>query len=166
MRFRPRSVLLSILMPAASIAFAGTVEVSFVQPATYTDAGNTQWDEAANLKALAAHLQGLGQRLLPANQTLRVEVLDVDLAGSVRPAARGATQLRVVRGGADYPRIHLQYTLQADGAAPRSGKEWLTDLNYSRGVARRGESEPLYHEKHMLDEWFKARFADGRAGGG
>lgn len=166
MRFRTRTALLAIVMPAASVAFAGTVEVSFVQPTSYVDAGSTKWDEDANLKALATHLQGLGQRLLPANQVLKVEVLDVDLAGTVRPAARGAAEVRVLRGGADYPRIHLQYTLQADGMAPRSGKEWLTDLNYSRGLARRGDSEPLYYEKRMLGDWFKARFVDGRAGGG
>ena len=166
MRFRAQTLLVSILLPAAAAAMAGTVEVSFVTGAVYTDAGSTRWDEDANLKALASHLQGLGQRLLPANQALKVEVLDVDLAGTVHPARHGGGDLRVLRGNTDYPRIQLKYTLETDGAAQRSGTEWITDMDYAHGVPRRRDSEPLYYEKRMLDRWFKDRFVDGRAGAG
>ena len=166
MRFRTRTVLLSFLIPVACASMAATVEVSFVKAASYTDAGTTQWDEDANLQALARHLQGPGQRLLPANQVLKVEVLDVDLAGAVRPARHGAGDVRVLRGNADYPRIHLKYTLEADGVAQGSGTEWVTDLDYAHGVPSWRDSEPLYYEKRMLDRWFKTRFVDGRAGAG
>jgi hypothetical protein len=166
MRFRTRTLLLSFLLPVTAATIAGTAEVSFVNGASYTDAGTTKWDEDANLQALARHLQGLGQRLLAANQVLKVEVLDVDLAGTVRPARHGAAELRVLRGAADYPRIHLKYTLEADGVVQGSGTEWLTDLNYARGLAGRRDSESLYYEKRMLDRWFNARFVEGRAGAG
>jgi hypothetical protein len=166
MQFRARTLLLSFLLPVTVATLAGTVEVSFVNGAIYTDAGSAKWDEEANLKALASHLQGLGQRLLPDNQVLKVEVLDVDLAGTVRPARHGAGDVRVLRGAADYPRIHLKYKLEADGVAKGSGTEWVTDLDYAHSVPSWRDSEPLYYEKRMLDRWFKARFVDGRAGAG
>ena len=43
MRFRTRTALLAIVMPAASAAFAGTVDVSFVNRTSYIDAGSTKW---------------------------------------------------------------------------------------------------------------------------
>ena len=157
MKLHPR-LLLAPLVLAAAGAWAGTVSVSFVDPARYTDAGTSQWDEKDNLLQLARHLEVLGQRALPANQSLQVEVLDVDLAGTAQPSRRDGSLIRVARGRADWPRIHLRYTLQAPGQAPRSGDEWVQDLNYGRGTLSVHRNEPLFHEKRMLDSWFHQRF--------
>ena len=165
MRIRARTLLLSVLLTVACAAAAGTVEVSFVNPASYIDAGRAPWDKDANLQVLQRHLQSLGQRLLPANQVLKIELLDVDLAGDLQPRIRGE-DVRVLRGKADFPRIHLKYTLEADGVAHGSGTEWVTDLNYARGgLSTRHDADTLYYEKRMLDAWFKARFVDARGGG-
>ena len=145
---------------AATAAGAGTAHVSFVNAPSFEDAGNTTWDEPANLQALSTHLQGLAQRTLPAGQHLKVEVLDVDLAGTVRPSVRGSS-VRVLRGGADWPRIHLRYTLEADGTPVASGDERIADLNYARGLSSARDSQSLYYEKRMLDAWFKTRFGEG-----
>jgi hypothetical protein len=32
-------------------------------------------------------------------------------------------------------------------------------MNYSRGWQSARASDPLHYEKHMLDEWFRERFA-------
>lgn len=145
---------------AATAAGAGTAQVSFVNATSFEDAGATSWEEQANLQALAMHLQGLAQRVLPAGQHLKVEVLDVDLAGTVRPSVRGSS-VRVLRGGADWPRIHLRYTLEADGKALARGDERLKDMDYARGLSSVRDSQSLYSEKRMLDAWFKARFGEG-----
>lgn len=163
MRLHVRTLLLSLLIPAAATAMAGTVEVSLVNPGSFGDAGSTQWDKEANLRVLAKHLQSLGQRWLPANQVLKVELLDVDLAGNLR---RGASDLRIQRGRADFPRIHLRYTLQVDGAPARSGDEWLSDPNYTLGLPELPDSDALYYEKRMLQAWFKDRFVNGRTANG
>ena len=165
MRFRARTLLLSLLLTVACAAAAGTVEVSFVNPASYIDAGGSPWDKDANLKVLERHLQVLGRRLLPANQVLKVELLDVDLAGNLQPARIRGDDVRVLRGNADFPRIHLKYTLEADGMAHGSGTEWVVDLDYAHGVPSWHDAEPLYYEKRMLETWFKARFVDARGGG-
>ena len=149
-------------LAGAFAAMAGTVNVSFLDPARYADAGNSQWDEKANLEVLGRYFQALGQ-LLPADQVLKVEVLDIDLAGTVVPSRRDGSPLRVVRGRADFPRMHLRYTLESPGQPARTGDEWLADLNYARAFPRYRASEPLGYETRMLQAWFKARFVDQHA---
>lgn len=153
--------LSACLLAAAGAAGAGSVQVEFVQPARYADIGDTPSETAHNLRELERYLQSLGGRYLPANARLKIEMLDVDLAGAMRPAA-GPAQVRVITGSADYPRMRLRYTFTADGAE-RRGDERLADLDYTRGLANRGDSHALFYEKRMLHAWFKARFVAGRA---
>lgn len=161
-----RLLLVPSLAAAAFAATAGTVNVSFVNPSSYWDAGSSSWDEAANLTTLATHLQKLGQRSLPADHALTIEVLQVDLAGTVRAFQRDGSAVRVITGGADWPRINLRYTLQAGGRTVASGTEWVADTDYTHGLAARGDNQPLFYEKRMLNAWFKARFVDALAGPG
>jgi hypothetical protein len=153
-----------LLLPlAAALGFAahaGTVNVSFADPNAYNyiDAGNSRWDEKSNLDALAAWLGKLGAQWLPADQQLKVELLDVDLAGSVRPSRLDGSSLRTVRGRNDFPRFHLRYTLESNGKVVRTADEWISDLNYTRGISSVHQSENLYYEKRLLQNWFKQRF--------
>ena len=159
MQIHPRSLFLScIAAVAVSSAAAGTVSVSFANAAGFADAGATPWDKGANQRALAGHLQVLGQRHLSTDQLLRVEMLDLDLAGTTRLLRHAGHDLRIVRGKADVPRISLRYTLEEGGQLLRSGEDSLTDLNYGRGLSHASGADPLRHEKQMLDEWFKLRF--------
>ena len=169
MRSTLRLLLVScIAATAASAASAGSAQVSFVNAAGFGDAGSTPYKRDANLRDIADHLAALAQRHLPASQVLKVEVTDVDLAGTVRPGVPVGKDLRVLRGGADAPQISLRYTLEDGGRNLRSGAERLPDMNYLRGAGAGATQPPdsLAHEKHLLDTWFKARFIDGRADGG
>lgn len=141
---------------AAGNAAAATVEVSFVAQDKFSDVGFPTAEQERNLKTLSTHLQRLGERGLPAGQTLKIEVTDVDLAGRVQI---GSTRdMRVLTGGADWPRIELRYTLQADGKTLQSGEDRVSDMNYMMRSTTLRNDEPLAHEKRMLDEWFAARF--------
>ena len=166
MSLHTRLLLVPSLAALAFAATAGTVNVSFVNPSSYWDAGTSTWDEAANLKALAAHLEKLGLRWLPAGHELKIEVLQVDLAGTVRPFHRDASSVRVITGGADWPKIHLRYVLQAGGRTIASGTDWVADTDYTHGLAARGDNEPLLYEKRMLNTWFRMRFVDALAAPG
>lgn len=161
-----RLLVVSSLAAAAFAATAGTVNVSFVNPTSYWDAGNSVWDEQANLKLLAGHLQKLGLRSLPPGHVLQLEVLQVDLAGNVRTFHSNVSSVRVITGGADWPRIHLRYALQADGKTIASGQDWVADTNYTHGLAARGDNEALFYEKRMLTTWFRMRFVDALAAPG
>jgi hypothetical protein len=139
--------------------------VSFVNAGNYWDSGTSIWDQSDNLKMLATHLQKLGQHWLPPGQVLKVEVLQVDLAGTVRPL-RGRNAVRVITGNADSPKMQVRYVLQAGGITLASGEEWVTDLDYTHGMVNPYHSESLYYEKRMLDKWFKKRFVDSQAAPG
>ena len=153
----------ALLAGLACAGQAGTVSVSYPSPDafTYIDAGTSRWDEKANLQTLATHLQRLGERWLPANQSLKVEVLDLDLAGAVHPSRIDGSPLRTVRGRTDWPKMNLRYTVEVDGRTVRTSEEWVSDINYARGLPRASSNEPLYYEKRMLEVWFKDRFATG-----
>ncbi|MBS0440682.1 MAG: DUF3016 domain-containing protein [Proteobacteria bacterium] len=142
-------------------ASAGTVEVRYDALKIHSDAGNTAAQREGRLEALAEHLRTLGAQRLPAGQRLEVELIDLDLTGTVRIARHALGEVRVVNGRADGPHIELAYTLRdAGGAALASGRETL----YDAGLPRLGElrdasgGDPLRHEKTLLDHWFEARF--------
>ena len=163
MRNRLQLVLAAVAFAAAANASAGTVDVQFVNPSNYVDAGTSSWDEEDNMKALANYLQKLGQHWLSPGQVLKVDVLDLDLAGTVRASRRDAEPIRVIRGRTDVPRITLRYTLTADGRVLQSAQEVLTDLNYGRGLPAQRDYSGLYNEKKMLERWFRTQFGDLRA---
>jgi hypothetical protein len=124
----------------------------------HSDAGNTA-AQRGRLEALAEHLRTLGAQRLPAGQRLEVELIDLDLTGTVRIARHALGEVRVVNGraGAYRARLHAR---DAGGAALASGRETL----YDAGLPRLGElrdasgGDPLRHEKTLLDHWFEARF--------
>lgn len=155
-----------VLGLAAAPACAAAVEVKFTDAERYADAGNTRWDERANLEVLARHFKAMGGRYLPKDQTLSIEVLDVDLAGESWPSRRGYN-IRVVRGMADWPRITLRYTLQGPGGEMlRQGEERISDPGYTGRSVTFGDSDALRYEKRMLDEWFRKNFTRNQAQAG
>jgi len=157
MRTTPLLALTFGLAQAAAVA--GTVDVSFVKPQTYADAGQWQRDISATQTRIQQYLQLLGQRYLPDGQLLRIEVLDVDRAGWMRHVPHRVDDIRVIRNGADWPRIKLRYALEADGQSIRSGEETLADLDYAGRFSVYHADDPMRYEKRMLEDWFKARFA-------
>jgi hypothetical protein len=161
MKLRARILSLSILVALAGTAAAGTVQVAFVGPENFTDLGTNKQEEDQNMVTIARHLQALGQRWLPADQTLKIEFTEVDLAGAVRPSRASIDPVRVITGDVDYPRMQLHYVLSGPGLE-RTGDDRLADLNFTHGLANRGDSTSLIYEKRMLTAWFKSRFVEGR----
>lgn len=157
MRVHPACLASLLLAFGAANACAGTVNVSFIEADHYWDAGNLSSDEGPNLQTLARHLQRLGRDRLPAGQVLNIEVLQVALAGT---RARAGSGFRTLDGGADWPRIHLRYSLQMPGQAAMEGQEWVVDLDYLRGLTGARGGDSLFYEKRMLAAWFRARFID------
>ena len=146
-------------MLGAVVAQAASVEVHFVQVDQYADAGRDVRSREEVQQGLGQHLKRLGATL-PNSQLLAIDVLDIDLAGEIRPLHRVWPDIRVMRGGADWPRITLRYTLRDGSALLTSGEERLSDMNYLVAGAYRGydQGEALRYEKRMLDRWFNERF--------
>jgi Protein of unknown function (DUF3016) len=159
------AALVALLSAAALIAMArpaqaaGTAEVRYVEPERFSDAGRDPFDREQALASLTAHLNQLAQRL-PDGQRLRIEVLDLDLAGE-RVLRRGS-DVRVMRGAADWPQIRLRWTLEQGGSAVRSGEERLSDLGYLSGRPSPAGEGAFPHEKRLLTQWFRAQFEGAR----
>ncbi|HTP74432.1 MAG TPA: DUF3016 domain-containing protein [Burkholderiaceae bacterium] len=159
MRSIATAILLGVVSATASAG--GIVNVTFVDPERFTDAGDRSYQYSPNvLKQLEEQFRSLGERVLADGQLLTIDVTDVDLAGELRPAPRrGGDWIRVVRGRADWPRIALRYTLEANGQLVKRGEETLADLDYTHNIPIYSTYQPLSWERLMLEAWFKARFS-------
>ena len=154
---RKSLIALSLLAGMVGAHAAGQVEVSFKPVQALRDAGAGPFDGERNLQTLAAHFKALGAKL-PDGQTLKVEVLDLDLAGEVKPLRRGG-DIRVLRGGADWPSMTLRYTLSAEGRTLRSAEERISDMNYLMHPVRGRGDGALAYETRLVDQWFADRFS-------
>lgn len=148
---------LATLLAAGAAHAAGTVQVSFVKPENFADIRDRTYSREQNLKALEQVLTEVAAPHVADGQTLKVEVLDVDLAGEVRPGAR-AYDVRVMRGRADWPRITLRWSLEGAGHAPKSGEAVVQDMAYLQRLPPKMADTALVYERRMLDEWFKQQF--------
>lgn len=146
------------LVLGSGAALAGPVQVAFVHPETFTDAGDGDRDTHTSLQAIADYLQWLGQRYLPPEQSLDIEVLNVDLAGKVLPTFRWGI-VRVVGQPVDWPRITLRYRLHADGQTLGNGEASIADMAYSMHLGSYTGLDALSSEKRMLKSWFRGQFA-------
>ncbi len=154
----PRSLLPLALVVASVPAFAaGIVEVNFVKAEEFSDIGRGVVERERHLAILSDHLKTLG-RQLPDGQVLKVDVLDVDLAGEVWPTRR-LNDVRILKGSVDWPRMNLRWTLQADGRTLRTGEDRLTDMAYLARGSGLGMNQALAYDLRMLDEWFVKTFA-------
>ena len=158
----PRIVACVALGAAACATWgAGAVELRFIEPGSYADIGWRSLDRERNLERLRTHLQGLATQL-PAGQRLTIDVLDVDLAGEEVPGP-GPDAVRVLRGRADWPRMHLRWELSGSGASARGADEWLSDPVYlDRLPPAFASSEALPYDLRMVDDWFRVRIVQGQ----
>lgn len=146
---------------AAGQAAAPALTVEFVQPGQYVDAGDRIAGQADPevLALIQRQLEKSAAQCLPPGQTLRIRVLDVDLAGDVDMSRRRfGESIRVLRDRA-WPRIDLAYTLTRGGLAGTELREQVSDSNYLMrlGVGRYDDAR-LPHERAMLARWFEASF--------
>lgn len=154
------TALAGMLLLAAGGAFAG-VNVSYTQPEQFSDVPFAPWERERVLKELTRHFAKMGATL-PAGQDLNVTVTDLDLAGHTWPSMHTGTDLRIVKGGADWPHITIKYSVTQDGQVLRQGEEHLNNMNYLGRINRYGRSDELRYEKQMLDDWFKERIVTAR----
>lgn len=152
-----------LLAGTSSASAASTnLALSFIHPENFTDAGYSsslpnERERAELLHELEQHLQQLVDRSLPPGETLRIEVLDIDLAGRFEPFRfRAGTDVRVLRD-ITWPRIALRYALNRGDQLITSAEELLTDMNYLRASNRYPRDDRLRYEKAMLDDWFAQR---------
>jgi hypothetical protein len=149
-----QKMALAGLFALAADSAGAAVTVTYVAPDKFSDLPFVPWEREDTLKTLTEHFTKLGNSL-PPGQDLRIEVLDVDLAGRAIPSARMGRDLRVLRGQADWPRIQLRYSVEQNGQVLKGGEAQLSDMNYLDHRTSYFDSEPLRYEKQMIDDWFE-----------
>jgi len=147
-----------LLMLAAGSAAAGAT-VTFTQPEQFSDVPHAAWERERILNQVSKHFDVLAAKL-PAGQSLKVEITDLDLAGRLLPFRSGVPELRVVGKGADWPHMTLRYTITQGDQVLKSGEETLSNMSYMDHIRfNRYRDDTLRFEKEMLDNWFKERIA-------
>jgi len=149
--------LAALVMLAAGNASAGA-KVTFVQPENFSDVPFSTSDRERVLNDLSHHFDKLAATL-PAGQQLNVEVTDVDLAGETWPTRFRGQDIRVMNGGADWPRMSFRYTITQGDQVIKSGTAAISDMAYQQFTTRYGHDDALRYEKHMIDQWFKEKIA-------
>jgi hypothetical protein len=147
--------LAALVIAAGAAQAAGTVQVAFIQPERFTDVRDRAHTSKEHLATLERVLVETAAPHVPDGRTLKIEVLDVDLAGEVRPGMR-AWDTRILNGRADWPRITLRWTL--DGPAPRSGEAVVQDMAYLQRIQPPLSDTGLVYERRMLDAYFRKEF--------
>lgn len=142
------------VLPASAIT-----TVSFVKPIQFTDIGFYGRESSDAMKVLEQHFKILGERYLAPNQNLKVEVLDVDLAGRIDYASRRFYDKRVLRGNADWPRIKFHYVLESDGKVLHDSEADVADMDYLNRMAGHYTNVTYPYEMRMLEAWFKTTFS-------
>jgi len=140
-----------VALPAAA-----AVTVSFPSP-QYTDLGRSRSTEDGAKNELARFVHALDAKYLKPGEDLWLEFVDVTLAGHTEWIK--GQEVRVMRGGADWPKFTLRYRMTRDGKVTQA-EESISDMNYqwaAGGAAHR--SDPYYYEKQLLEHWFRKRFA-------
>ena len=158
----------AVLVIGSGVALAApVVEVDFVSPDRYSDASPysrpvDERERDAVLEQLRRHMQLEGAKFLSGdNDRLKIEVLDVDLAGEVQ-LTRDGREHRILAERMP-PRINLRYTL-VRGGVECSREERVTELGYLFDPNQCRFDGALCREKVMLDKWFKRTLGPGLAG--
>jgi hypothetical protein len=152
-RFSRHLAIAGLLLLSAGAASAG-VDVKFIDPDKFTDLPFVSWKKQQALDDIAEHFKDLA-KTLPSGQDMTIEVLDVDLAGREQPNRFSLDDIRIMHGGADWPRMHLRYTLTDHGQVVKSGEAQLSDKSYADHINMYPSDERLRYEKQMIDEWWQ-----------
>lgn len=145
-----RQLSLSALLALAAGAASADVTVNYIEPERFSDV-TTGGEREQILRDLSAHFVKLGAKL-PAGHNLRIDVKDIDMAGTERPARAG--DVRSMSRG-DWPRMELHYTLESNGQVVSSGDAQLHDTSFLDRPNRYFPHDALRYEKRMVDLWFE-----------
>lgn len=149
-----------------SVASAAEVEIDWQNPKEYRDVkaanGSDSRFRKQTFNKLEAYLRELAEAL-PEDQTLLVQVTDLDLAGQVWPASfvglgHSASDVRLIKS-IYLPRMTFSYQLQgADGQLLGSSEVKLKDMSFLDRANRFFRNDSLKYEKNMLKNWFDREF--------
>ncbi|QGX40345.1 DUF3016 domain-containing protein [Permianibacter aggregans] len=140
----------------------GPVMIEYVKPTEFTDIKDdpfrTRTEKNTHLIQLRQFLHKEASEYLQKGQKLKISFTDIDLAGDYEPA-RGPqmNDIRIIRELYP-PRLKFDYALMdRSGNIIKEDKVELRDMAFMMRTSIH-RSDPLYHEKYMLDKWLRETF--------
>lgn len=153
---------------AAVPAQAADAEIVWQNPGEYRDiqvsnTGSQKKFQERVFDKLTRHFQTMAARHLPAQQTLHVEVTDVDLAGYVEYFLLPNNQSVQLVDDLFMPALSFNYELRDDqdrviDRGEAKLKERSNLLYFGSALIDRNDS--LFFEKRLIDQWFRESFFD------
>jgi hypothetical protein len=139
------------------------LEVVFHEPEKFTDLGDTymasESSRESDLAEIRRYLSDQSRYYVPEGHRLEITFTDIDRAGDFEPW-RGARlgDVRIVKE-IYMPRMTLTFRMvDATGKVVKEGRRELRDPNFMQKLSLVGRSEPLYHDKTLLDDWLRTEF--------
>src|SRR5690606_18883672 len=144
---------------------AANVDIQWDDPDSFSDieAGTNQSQQRFQervVEELGEHFKEAAEEYLPDDQTLRLLIRDVDLAGDVEYFFTSFDNggVRVVRD-VYFPSIEFSYELlDEDGVVIESGDENVRDIGFRHSGVDHFAEAPLDYEKDLIDSWFEETF--------
>ncbi|MEO6246483.1 MAG: DUF3016 domain-containing protein [Opitutaceae bacterium] len=146
-----------LAMNAAENRVIARAEVIFFEPTKFTDVRDRAMGDASlntYLEQLRDHVLEQAKYHVPEGHLLRITITDVDMAGDFEPwLGPRWDDVRIVKDIYP-PRINLTFRLtDAAGTVVKEGKRELRDLAFMMKITAGFRSDPLRHEKALLDDW-------------
>lgn len=160
---RVSTMAVASLCLAAVQAAGAAVTVDYVHPEGFTDLPRIARQRDQALQDFTEHFETLG-RGLPSGTDMKIDVLDIDLAGHERPNAFGNADLRVVGGPIDAPRMRLRYTVSRDGKVVAQGEARLDDAGFRERINMYPSSARWPREFQMIDDWWNKTMEPTKGG--
>lgn len=130
--------------------------VTWVSPDNYRDVRSTSGSQTRFqqrvFQILSEYFSDMARIYLEPEQILAIRVNNLDLAGDIRFGSDSGQQLRILTS-ISAPSISFSYQIHQDGAAIKSDKVWLTDLNYQASVFGMDRNRALAYEKQLIHNW-------------
>lgn len=142
-------------------------EVIFFEPEKFKDAADVDQGDVLRsgyLDELKTHVLNQAKSLVPAGYKLQVTFTDIDLAGEFEPwRGPSADRVRIVKEIYP-PRIDLAFRItDAAGNVVSEGRRELRDNAFMMKLTMASRSDPLRHEKEMIDTWLHKELPRGDA---
>ena len=145
------------LLAVADVALTITpVSVTWKQPESFRDvrttAGSQQRYQELIFEILTEQFSDMAKIFLAPEQTLFIEVIDLDLAGETRRSSTTGRQFRILTGVTP-PAISFNYKIIQGEEIIKSDNVRLTDLNYQSSVSGIYGDGVLIYEKQLIRDW-------------
>ena len=151
----PTIALACVTALTSVAATAGEPVVTFTNVDDYTD---FPYSDIETLQRLLTEHMVKQAKKLPPSVDLKIEVLDVDLAGDIKANFRTPTDIRVRNGRTDGPEMKVRFSISDNGKLLQTAEETLKDADYMQKTNRYYNNDELRYEKQMIDDWMQKRF--------